>query len=309
MKIKISFLLLLCVGISFAQTKTFNSEDLSITPLVDGTLIVPPSFEKIPLAIIIGGSGPTDRNGNQQMLKNNSLRFLAEGLYEEDIASFRYDKRIVKMMKKAQIDEGKIKFDDFIEDAIAVTNYFKKDPRFSKIYIVGHSQGSLVGMVAAQGLADGFISIAGAGQSIDKVIVDQLAKQAPGLKDNARNAFDEMLENGSTTNYSPGLSSIFRTSLQPFLINWIKYDPQVEIKKLEVPVLIINGTKDIQVQISEAEALKSAKPDAQFEIVPKMNHILKEIDGSDIENSKSYNEYNRPVMPEVLDIISSFIKK
>jgi pimeloyl-ACP methyl ester carboxylesterase len=295
-------------GSVIAQEKTFTSEEVSIPPFVDGTLLTP-SSEKVPLAIIIAGSGPTDRNGNQSMMKSNSLRLLAQGLYDQNIATYRYDKRLFKIMKSGKIIEEKIKFDHFVEDAVAVVEHFKNDPRFSKIYVIGHSQGSLVGMVAAQSGANGFISLAGAGRSIDAVIVAQLEKQAPGLKDSARQAFDEIKANGSTDNYSPGLASIFRPSIQPFLGNWMTYNPQEEIKKLAVPVLIINGDKDLQVHVSEAEILHASKPDATYEIIPFMNHIFKEIKGDDLENSKSYNIYNLPVMPQLIESISTFIKK
>jgi len=162
-------------------------------------------------------------------------------------------------------------------------------------------------MIAAQNRADGFISLAGAGQEIDDVIVDQLEKQAPGLKDNARESFDDMRANGVAVNYNPGLASIFRPQIQPFLITWMNYNPQTEIAKLTIPVLIINGEKDLQVQVSEAEKLKEASPNAQFEIIPSMNHILKEIEGDGIENSKSYNEPSRPIIPKVVEVISTFI--
>ena len=241
------------------------------------------------------------------MMKNNSLKFLAEGLYDKGIATFRYDKRIIKQLKENNLSEKDVNFNEFIEDARSIVAYFKRSKAFSKIYVVGHSQGSLVGMIAAQRAADGFISIAGAGQEIDDVIVDQLAKQAPGLKDNARQSFDDMRANGIALNYSPGLASIFREEIQPFLISWMQYNPQEEITKLDIPVLIINGDKDLQVQISEAEKLKAAKPDATLKIVPGMNHILKQIEGTDIDNSKTYNQPNLPVTTELIDIIAAFI--
>ncbi|PKA83683.1 hypothetical protein ATE92_1848 [Ulvibacter sp. MAR_2010_11] len=300
---------LLCFGIGYAQVEKLKGEDISIPPLVEGVLLVSNVSEKTPLVIIIGGSGPVDRDGNQMMAKNNSLRFLAEGLYDKGISTFRYDKRLVKIMKMGKMEESKIRFDHFIDDAISILDYFKKDSRFSKIYIAGHSQGSLVGMIAAQNRADGFISIAGAGQEIDDVIVDQLEKQAPGLKDNARQAFDDLRVNGTAKNYSPGLASIFRPAIQPFIFNWMQYNPAVEIAKLEIPVLIINGDQDLQVQVSEAELLQTAKPDAAYVIIKNMNHIFKEIHGDDLDNEKSYNEYNRPIVPELIETISSFIIK
>ena len=307
MKPIICLLFLVITGLSFSQKGITTAKDINVSPYIDGTILLPDGVENPKLAIIIAGSGPTDRNGNQQMISTNSLKYLAEGLSENGIATFRYDKRIIKQMKDRTLTEESIRFDDFIEDAISVVDYFKRSKAFSNIYIIGHSQGSLVGMIAAHGRVDGFISIAGAGQEIDDVIVDQLDKQAPGLKDNARQAFEDMRANGLAVNYSPGLASIFRKSIQPFMLTWMRFDPKIEIAKLDIPVLIINGEKDLQVQVSEAEKLKAAKPDAQYEIIAGMNHILKKIDGDDIENSKSYNEPKRPVIREVIDLIHAFI--
>ena len=309
MKTKLFYILLLCFGISTAQESEFTAKNISISPYIDGTLLLPTISEEVPLVIIIGGSGPTDRNGNQQMMENNSLKFLAEALYNNGIASYRYDKRIVKLMKNRTLREKDIRFDDFITDAETVTDYFKNGGEFSKIYIIGHSQGSLVGMIATKDRADGFISLAGAGQQIDDVIVDQIAKQSPRLKESARTAYDDLRANGVALNYSSSLGSLFRPDLQPFMSSWMKFDPKAEIAKLKVPVLIVNGDKDIQVQISEAEHLREANPNSEYFVIKNMNHILKKIEGSDLENTKSYNIYNVPIMPELVERVSTFIKK
>ncbi|OIP49387.1 MAG: alpha/beta hydrolase [Flavobacteriaceae bacterium CG2_30_34_30] len=295
---------------SFSQNKTYKAEEIKINNLIDGLLLVPENEETSTLAILIQGSGPTDRNGNQPMVNNNSLKYLAEGLSNRKIATFRYDKRLVNLARQGRLKEENIVFDDFIKDAMDVTAYFKKDPRFSKIVIIGHSEGSLVGMVTAQeNRADAFISIAGAGQEIDDVIVDQLERQAPALKEDARNSFDDLRVNGIATNYGEGLSSIFRPSVQPFMRTWMAYNPQKEIAKLNIPVFIINGNQDIQVDENEAKLLKEAKPDAELLIIEGMNHIFKKITpGDTMENAKSYNEPNRKVMPELIETIENFIK-
>ncbi len=299
------FLILISLTLS-AQNDNYRSEEVKIGSLIEGTLMIP-EVDDPSLVIMIAGSGPTDRNGNQAMQKNNSLRFLAEALYKENIATFRYDKRIIKIMKMGQIDETKIDFAHFVEDAREVLAHFRNDERFGKVVILGHSQGSLVGMIAAQDGADAYISIAGAGQAIDDVIVAQLAQQAPGLEENARQSFNDLRMNGVAQNYSPGLSSIFRPSIQPFILSWMKFEPQQELAKLNIPVLVINGDKDLQVLVSEAEMLAAAKSDAKLVIIENMNHIFKEIKGNDLENQKSYNEYNRPVMPELIEEITSFL--
>lgn len=308
-------LLLIFIALSttlFAQDGSkLIQKDISVSQFIDGTILTPETETKSPLIILIADSGPTDRNGNQQMMTNNHLKFLAEGLYNEGIATFRYDKRIIKQMKDRTINEQSIRFDDFIKDAKDIVAYFKRSEAFSKIIILGHSQGSTVGMVAAQDGVDGYISIAGPGRSIDNVIVEQLAKQAPGLKENARTAFDELAANGSTQNYSEGLASIFRPSIQPFIRSWMKYNPTEEIAKLDIPVLIIAGDKDLQVLPSEGEVLKAAKPDATYTVMVNMNHILKELkpNDDDLVNQKSYNEPRRPVIPALIEVVATFVKQ
>ncbi len=309
MNIKLIVIFILLFGISSAQEKSSFSEDISINSIIDGTLLIPKKTQKPPLAIIIQGSGPTDRNGNQTNLKNNSLKYLAEDLFKSNIATFRYDKRLVKQILEGTFKENDVNFNDFIKDAKAVTNHFKMDNRFSKIIIIGHSQGSLVGMIAAQDRVDAYVSIAGAGREIDDVIIYQLEKQAPQLKDNARQAFDDLRVNGVAQNYSPMLATIFRPSLQSFMFSWMQYNPQTEIAKLEIPVLIINGDNDIQVLVSEAKKLKEAQPEAQLEIIENMNHIFKEINGDITENMKSYNDETIHIMPKLIEVISTFILK
>ncbi|EDM43302.1 alpha/beta hydrolase fold protein [unidentified eubacterium SCB49] len=306
------FFIISCLFISLVSAQNYTARDLKVTPLVEGTLLTPSEKETPPLAIIIGGSGPTDRDGNQMMMKNNALKLLAQSLSNDGIATFRYDKRIVKMMQdRTNFSEKDFKFDDFIEDATAVIDYFSKSNDFSNIYVIGHSQGSLVGMAAISTRDDvaGFISIAGPGQSIDKVIIDQLGNQAPGLKENAIQAFNDIRLTGKSENYSPGLASIFRADIQPFIASWMQFDPQELISGLEIPVFIINGTQDIQVDEAEAKMLQNANKDAQMLLIENMNHIFRIITEPGMDNQKSYNEPSRPIAPQLPTSISSFITK
>lgn len=269
--------------------------------------MLPNGIEKPNLIILIAGSGPTDRDGNQNFMKNNSLRKLAEGLSAKQVATFRYDKRIVKQIKNNKIDKN-ILFNDFVTDAKSVLNYFKALQHYNKIYIAGHSQGSLVGMIAAKNTADGFISIAGAGQSIDNIILEQLKKSMPMFLEDSKRVF-KVLETGKTTkDFPPSLFSIFNIELQPFISNWMSYKPENEIKLLKMPILIINGTNDLQVTEAEAKLLKAAAPEAELKIIDKMNHVLVPIEGDRLENSKSYNEAVRPLSTELFTSILEFTK-
>jgi len=306
MKFKLFLTLCLISIYTYSQEPTYTPKDITINAFIDGTLLIPTDIEKPNLAIIIAGSGPTDRNGNQNLLKNNSLKKLAEGLSKEGIATFRYDKRIVKQIRRNHVDMN-IKFDDFIIDAISILKHFKNSDAFNKVYIVGHSQGSLVGVVAAKQGADGFISLAGAGKPIDDVIIDQVTNTAPMFTDDTKRVFSIMKDGKTTTDYPRALESIFNLETQPFMMSWMSYNPQEEIRDLEIPVLIINGNKDLQVSEEEANLLHSANSNSTLKIIEKMNHILVPIEGETLENSKSYNETQRTVSEELIKTIVSFI--
>lgn len=307
MNLKVLTLFLCFSTIFYAQDKTFSEQQLTINKHIDGTLLLPNEINEPNLAIIIAGSGPTDRNGNQNFLKNNSLKKLAERLAEKGIGTFRYDKRIVKQIRQGNIDPN-ISFNDFVTDAISVLNFFKSKNSFNKIYIIGHSQGSLVGMLSAKEGADGFISLSGAGKPIDEVIIDQINITAPMFTEDAKRVFSILKVGGITEDYPAALASIFNKEVQPFMTSWMRYNPEEEIKTLQIPILIINGDNDLQVSVEEANLLKAAVNNAQLEIIEKMNHILVPIEGDNLENSKSYNEPLRKLSLKLIDVIASFIK-
>ncbi|MEW7291178.1 alpha/beta hydrolase [Aquimarina sp. 2304DJ70-9] len=310
---KINFFLLLIINVSFslAQEKEFNSAVVKINKYIEGTLVAPysDSDKEAPLVIFIMDAGAINRDGNDRMSKNDTFKQFSYELAKLGISTYRYDKRLFKM-DGLGIREHEISFDHYIEDARSTIDYFKKNGNYTKIFVAGHGQGSLIGMISGKGKADGFISIAGNADSIDQVIIEQIAKQAPGLDKSATVAFNQLRENGRATSYDPALESIFRYDLQAFMRSWVKYNPSEEITQLEIPILLIHGDKDIQVELSQAEKLKESVPQAEYIIVQNMNHILKEIKGnSRLENHKSYNESWRKIMPEVLNGIANFVNQ
>lgn len=309
MKLKSSFfaLFLLCISqATIAQNVTFTSQDIAVNKHIDGTLLLPNEIESPNLVIIIGGTGPTDRNGNQNFSKHYALKKFAEGLSSNGIATFRYDKRILKQIKKRKIDPN-LSFDDFITDASSTLNYFKTQNTYNKIYIAGHDQGSLISLLIAKEGADGLISIAGVGKPIDEVIVEQINLTSPGLAKDAKR-ITALLKKGKTTyDYPKPLSSIFGIENQPFMANWMQYNPQEEIKNLKLPILIINGSKDLETPSDNTNLLKAAAPEAQISIINNMNHILFIIEGGDLENSKSYRESFRKISPQLIKEVLEFI--
>ena len=308
---KLLFALLLIVPTAtFSQnTPLFTTENIAVNTLLNGTLYTPIKQTKLTnLVILIAGSGPTNRDGNQFGMTNNSLKLLAESLVKNGIAVYSYDKRIFAQMASGKLDEASLTFDNFIDDAKAVVLYFKNQKKYHSITIAGHSEGALIGMVAANGNADAYISIAGAGRPIDEVLLEQIGKQAPFLKEEVEKNLATLKSGNTFELKNQMLASLFRASVQPYMISWIKYNPQYEIKKLQIPSLLINGDKDIQVSVQDAQLLQQAKPDAQLQIIPNMNHIFKAIKGDDTENKASYTNPELPICTELTSIITTFIR-
>ncbi|GAB2535962.1 alpha/beta hydrolase [Rufibacter soli] len=274
-----------------------------------GALLIPAGAKKMPVVLLISGSGPTDRDGNNPAMKNNSLRMVAEALQAQGIASLRYDKRGIAESKAAGLSEADLRFDQYVQDATAWTQKLKQDKRFNKVIILGHSEGSLIGMIAArEAKANGLISVAGAGQSADKVIREQLAPQPQMVKDMAFPVLDQLVLGQTVADVNPMMASLFRPSVQPYLISWFKLDPQVELKKLTIPVLLVQGNQDIQVGMQEAKRLAEAQPKAKLLEINGMNHVLKEIIGDRTANIATYSNPTLPLAPELMPALVNFIK-
>ncbi len=285
------------------------------TGKLHGTLEEPSDTGKIPLVLIIAGSGPTDRNGNNPMMTNNSLKMLAQGLVQKGIAVARFDKRGIAESKQAGGNEGDLRFETYIGDATEIIRFFQSapftlKPRYSSVTIVGHSEGSLIGMVAAQKVgAQGFVSLAGTGFPAAQILRKQLAKQLPLNLIAESETILKSLESGKTltTQVPQELYSIYRPSVQPYMISWFRYDPREEMRRLRCPVLILQGSTDIQVSLDDANALRTAKPDAKFLIIDGMNHVLKAVPADVTQQMASYNNPALPVVPTVIETIAAFV--
>jgi len=307
----IIYLCLLVSSVLWSQTKNYKESEVSIPSAkitVNGTLLMPNNVDNHKLIIFIPSSGPTDRNGNQGLVQTNATKYLAEALSDKKIATYRYDKSAIALAKQKDFKEENVIFSDFIVEAENVVSYFKSTKKYFKIIVAGHSQGSLVAMLVAN-QTDGFISLDGAGRPIDEVLLEQIDKQAPFLTEQTKTVLDSLRQNLLVKNVPPMLISIFRPSVQPFIMNWMHYNPQNEIKKVRVPILLINGTKDIQVPVTDAKLLHNANPKSELRIIENMNHIFKEIKGDVTENRQSYTNPKLPVMSSLVKTIIDFINK
>jgi len=275
-----------------------------------GTLTLPEhTVKKVPVVMIVAGSGPTDRDGNQgSSVKTNTYLMIADSLKKAGIACVRYDKRGVGASLGSIEKEEDIHFEDEINDAAGFIKMLKLDSRFSKVFVLGHSEGSLIGMVAAnKEKPNGFISVAGAGERIDKIIEQQLSARSPSLTGKATIILDSLAQGYKPRAIDPYLESLFRPSTLPYMISWLKYDPQKEIKKLSGKVLIIQGTTDVQVSVDEAKKLKKAKPEATLKLITGMSHILKNGPADMTQNIATYTKTYLPLNDEIVPAIVKFV--
>jgi len=303
-------LLFLCVLISsFGFSQELVSENFALKNGnidIPGTLTHQKTNDKIPLVIFVHGSGNVDRNGNQPgtSVQANYIKSLADSLNLQGIAFYRYDKRTATPSNLQKL-KG-ITLSDFVDDVKVAIRVFESDDRFNGIHLIGHSQGSLVAMLAATESVKSYTSIAGPSTSIDQTIIKQLAAQNEDMGKMAASYFEELKKTDTILVVNPFLMSLFAPQNQKFMANWMSFNPSEEIQKLKIPVLILQGDADLQVKVVDAENLKKAKPGASLHIIPKMNHVLKRVASLE-ENNKSYADKNFPISNGLVTYLTDFI--
>lgn len=278
-----------------------------------GTLHLPAGAGKAPVVLIIAGSGPTDRDGNNPAFPgpNNSLKLLAEALGRAGFASVRYDKRGIGASRAGAPDESALRFDTYVEDATAWIAKLKADPRFGPVAVIGHSEGALIGMLAAERAgAAAYVSLAGVAEGPGAILRKQLAgKLPPALAADNERILASLEQGKPAAEVPPALAALYRPSIQPYLISWMAYVPSRRIAALRMPVLIVQGTTDIQVGVEQAEALKAARPDAGLAVIPGMNHVLKEVPADPQRQMASYGDPALPLHPQLAGALTGFLRQ
>jgi pimeloyl-ACP methyl ester carboxylesterase len=299
---------------ALSETITLKTPDGNLY----GSLMIPKERRStLPVVLIISGSGPTDRDGNSAMLpgRNNCLKMLAYGLQKSNIASLRYDKRGVGDSALVALSEDHLKIEDYVQDARLWVKKIKQDNRFSGCFIIGHSEGALIGILAAETSAvSGLISISGSGRPAHIVILEQVKsychhnKCPSDLLQNTRSILEKLSHGEKIFKISDELMALFRPSVQPYLISWFKIDPVTEIRKVSCPILIIQGSSDLQVSMLDGKLLSEANPKSVFITINSMNHVLKTVPKNRQLQLKSYQDEKIPISSLLIDNIVAFIK-
>ena len=298
---------------SFAQS--LNEREVEIDggrATLHGTLMLPPAGPARDVALILPGSGPTDRNGNFPEGKNDSLKMLADGLAQKGIATLRIDKRGVGASLAAAPDEAELRAETFVEDAVAWADFLKSEMPEARLFLIGHSEGALLASLAAQQRdMSGIVLIAGVGRPAPDLIREQISGSS--MSEELKRRSDELLETlkrGETDDDVPReLMPLYRPSVQPYLISWFAYDPAAAFGTLTIPALIIHGSHDLQVRTADAALLAAARPDATFITIERMNHVLKSSPLDRPANMATYADPALPLAQGLTDAIADFIAK
>jgi pimeloyl-ACP methyl ester carboxylesterase len=269
-----------------------------------------------PVALIVAGSGPTDRNGNSTgplRAQNNSNLYaiLAWQLAEAGIASVRYDKRAIGANLQ-KLDLAQTSIDDFVADVIAGARKLATDRRFSKVVLIGHSEGAeLVLQAANRGApAAGIVMLSGAGRPIMAVLREQLSKQLPPeevVKWDSASA--RYLRGEEAGDVHPGLKPLLLPTNRKFMQSWARYDPAAEIARAHVPVLVIQGGHDLQISLVDARALQSAQPAAKLVVIPNANHVFRAATDDRMAQLRLYTDPTIPIVSELTPAIADWIKR
>ena len=276
-----------------------------------GTLLAPPT-ETRAAALIIAGSGPTDRDGNSPLgVSASSYRLLAEGLAAHGIATVRTDKRGIGESASSLISEAELVFTDYADDARAWAAETARLTGQPCAWLIGHSEGALIALTAVAGDDDGtvcgLVLLSGAGRPIGAVLREQLATAPEPFLSQATTILSELEAGRAVDEVPPQLAALFRPSVQPYMISWLPLDPAEMVAAYDGPVMIGHGTTDIQVGLTDARALAAAQPTATLVVWEGVNHLLKVAPADRTANAATYANPNLPLAPGVVDDIAGFI--
>jgi pimeloyl-ACP methyl ester carboxylesterase len=259
----------------------------------------------VPVMVLIAGSGPTDREGNNILGDNaNTYRMLAEALARRGVATVRFDKRNVGASGHDP-NLAAFTLEDGVADAQAFVERVRGDARFSSVTIAGHSEGGLYALRLAERVpVNAVVLIASVGRPFGAILREQYARHAsPATMTELDRVFAEIRAGHAPTSTDPRIQAELHPDINAaYMRSEIDLDPAAILHGLHMPATVIQGEADSQVMVADARALAAARPDAHLVLLARMNHVLKEVSSPE-DNRASYLDATRPLAPGVIEAV------
>ena len=278
--------------------------------VLHGTLTRPDGDGPVPGVVIVAGSGPVDRDGNVPGLPNDSLKLLARGLAARGIASIRADKRAIGASWWEGLREADLRFGDYVLDAVAWAGVLGREAGVEGVSLLGHSEGALVVTYAAgRAGAERVVLVAGAGTPAGPIMERQFAEGGlpAELREALRGILGRLAAGEAVADVPEALAPIFRPSVQPYLMSWLPIDPALALSRVGVPVLVVQGSTDIQVGVADARILAAARTGARLSVIEGMNHILRSAPPDRAANVATYRNAGLPLHPGLVPLVAGFL--
>jgi len=278
-----------------------------------GTLLVPPGDAPRPLVILHAGLGASDRNGNNYNMRgrHDALGQLASALLSRDVASLRYDKRGSGASTWLVPTERSLSFEAWVADLRAIADAMAADPRFSTVWILGLNDGALVAVAAAnRGGAERGVMVACASSLSPRDAYAKAVADAPEALRAEGEAIMAALDSGGLV---PSLSAYyvdaFRPSYQPYLVEAFRFDLKRELAAYGGDLLLVQGDMDMQATLADFITLGEAAPSARTIIVPRMNHVLKDVQPQVDDNFAAFSDPSYQVSTALADAIADWVSR
>jgi pimeloyl-ACP methyl ester carboxylesterase len=317
---KILFAAVGLVGVLLSPRAVFAQEatvgiDAGQGAFLYGSLLKPQQTDPVPYVLIVPAASPTDRNGNSALGKTpNTYKLLAEALAARGMGSLRFDARGVGGSADAMGAETDLRLSTFVDDAINWAKFLQVQPQVKCVVILGHGEGGLIAALAAQKVKTcGVIEVAAVSRPAGDLIADQLkaAKDSGKLSEETYNQavhiLAELRANRPVSDVPLALSSLFRPSLQPYLMSWLNQDPIAAEQGLS-PLMVLQGQNDLEVAPEDARRLANVSRAIRLVVLPGVNHVLKVAPAERAANLATYGEPELALSPDVAPAIVNFIE-
>jgi alpha-beta hydrolase superfamily lysophospholipase len=289
---------------------------------LEGTLLLPiwSELQRVPGVVLIAGSGPTDRDGNNPIVPEriDLLRLLAELLAGAGIASLRYDKRGIgastaRPHDRLEAQEEVFAWRHFVADVQAAHAELLRHDEIKNYAtgLVGHSEGGLLALAAATAMGTkrphALVLLSTPGKPLRDIVRSQIARRAPQYLDETNRAMAAIEATGRVPGQlSPALQAVFPIYGGPFFKAALPFDPAAALGALDCSCLVLHGAADTQVVAMEdvaplMKALGNRQVNGELFVVPGASHNLKSVLGN------SGAGFAGPIVPSATDKFTSWL--